>query len=489
MFLGIDLGTSSVKALVIDERGAAVHESSAPLARGTPHPRWSEQQPDHWWTATVEAVRALPAEARRAARGIGLAGQMHGAVLLDRAHRVLRPAILWNDGRAAQACITLEQREPRLRALSGNLAMPGFTAPKLVWVAEHEPEIFARVAKVLLPKDWLRLRLTGECASEPSDASGTLWLDLAARAWSQSLIAASGLAVDAMPRLVDSAATSGALAPEAAEALGLPSGIAVAGGGGDNACGAAGVGVVDDGDALLSLGTSGVILVADSTPRTDPARAVHAFCHCLPSRWLRMAVTLSCTATLAAAVRLTGASDEAALVAEAEHDAPARPTRLVLLPYLDGERTPHNDPTACGVLFGIDAATTRAEVARAALEGVAFALADGLDALEAEGPRIGSLSVIGGGSRSAYWGRVIAAALDRPLVYPRNADRGPALGAARLAWMAVDGVSAAVALARPAVAQVVEPDPALARELAPRRELFRSVYRDLAARFRASERG
>jgi xylulokinase len=486
MFLGIDLGTSAVKAIVIDAAGRVVQEASAPLTRATPRPAWSEQQPEDWWTATIACVHALPADVRAAVRGIGLAGQMHGAVLLDARQNVLRPAILWNDGRAAQACRTFEQREPQSREISGNLAMPGFTAPKLVWVEEHEPDVFARLATVLLPKDWLRLRLTGEHVSEASDASGTLWLDLRSRAWSPRLLAASGLSQAAVPRLVESGTVGGMLAHAAAQALGLRSGIAVAGGGSDNACGAAGIGVVDDADALLSLGTSGVILVADARVRTAPALGVHAFCHCVPERWLRMSVMLSCTATLTAAARLCGVADAAALVEQAGSNTAAHPARLVMLPYLDGERTPHNDPTACGVLFGLDAGCTRGDVARAALEGVAFALADGLAALEASGPPVASLTVIGGGSRSPYWARILAAALGRPLAYLRHGDNGPALGAARLARVAVDGVAPAEAFTRPPVARAVEPDPVLAAELRPRRSLFGALYRDLAPRFAAS---
>lgn len=486
MFLGIDLGTSAVKVLVIDETGDVVAEASAPLTRATPQPRWSEQHPADWWAATIGAVRALPEAQRRVLRGIGLAGQMHGAVLLDRAHTVLRPAILWNDGRAAGACVTFEQRAPRSRALSGNLAMPGFTAPKLVWVAQHEPEVFARVASVLLPKDWLRLVMTGACVSEASDASGTLWLDLTTRRWSDTLLAASGLTREAVPQLAQSSDVTGTLTRQAAEALGLAAGLPVAGGGSDNACGAAGIGVVDDGDALLSLGTSGVIFVADDHPCPDPARTVHAFCHCLPQRWHRMAVMLSCTATLAAAVRFTGATDEATLIDEVERASGPHSRRLVVLPYLDGERTPHNDASACGVVFGIDSGTTRADIGRAALEGVAFALADGLEALEASGSRIASLAAIGGGSRSAHWGRIIAAALGRPLCYPRRGDLGPALGAAQLARMAVDRVAASVAFAKSPTGATIEPDAALAAELAPRRALFRALYSDLGARFAAS---
>jgi len=492
MFLGIDLGTSAVKTLVIDERGAVVAGSSMPLARAAPQPRWSEQHPADWWAATIAAVRSLPESNRRALRGIGLAGQMHGAVLLDRAHTVLRPAILWNDSRAAAACVTFEQREPRSRTLSGNLAMPGFTAPKLLWVAAHEPRVFEHVATVLLPKDWLRLKMTGECVSEPSDASGTLWLDLATRRWSDALLAASGLTRDAMPRLAESGEVAGTLTRDAAQALDLAPGLPVAGGGSDNACGAAGIGVVDDGDALLSLGTSGVILVVDDRPRPDPARAVHAFCHCLPGHWLRLAVMLSCTATLAAAVRLTGAANEAALIGDIERATAPHPRRLVMLPYLDGERTPHNDAAACGVVFGVDAGTTRVDLGRAALEGVAFALADGLEALEGGAdarsgrPRIDSLAVIGGGSRSPWWGRILASALGRTLVYPLHGDTGPALGAARLAWVAVDGPGARSAFAKPPIARTIEPDTVLAEALGERRAIFRALYRDLASRFAAS---
>ncbi|MEP6944249.1 MAG: xylulokinase [Betaproteobacteria bacterium] len=486
MFLGIDLGTSSLKAVVIDEQGALVGEASSPLERSAPRPRWSEQDPQAWWRAAQEAVRALPTEVRAGVRGVGLAGQMHGAVLLDDAQAVIRPAILWNDGRAADAGATFERREPASRQIAANLAMPGFTAPKLIWVAEHEPEVFRRIACVLLPKDWLRFKLTGDWVSEPSDASGTLWLDVAARRWSERLLAASGLTPAQMPRLVEGCEISATLTREAAAALGLRPGIAVAGGGSDNAAGAAGIGVVEDGDALLSLGTSGVIFVADSALRADPERAVHAFCHCVPQRWHRMAVSLSCTATIAFAARLGGYADEAALLREVAAARAPHPARLVMLPYLNGERTPHNDAAACGVVFGLDASTTRTDIGRAALEGVAFALADGLDALAARGSRVRTLAVIGGGSRSALWGRILAAALDCTLTYPERGDVGPALGAARLARMAVDGIDTRVALAKPATTATIAPDPALADELAGRRELFRALYRDLADRFAVS---
>ena len=488
MFLGIDLGTSSVKAVVIDADGVLVAEASAPLSVSRPHPLWSEQDPAAWWTTTLAAVGALAPRARREVRAIGLTGQMHGAVLLDARQHVIRPAILWNDGRSAAACRELERREPRSRAITGNLAMPGFTAPKLLWVAEHEPAHFARIAHVLLPKDWLRLQLTGDRVSDLSDAAGTLWLDVAARRWSPAMLAATGLDERQMPRLVEGTEVSGTLTPQAASALGLPPGVPLAGGGGDNACGAVGRGVIGAGQALLSLGTSGVIFVADGEFTPDPDRAVHAFCHCVPHTWHRMAVMLSGAGTLAFVTRLLGADSEGALIADIEAAGVIAPAgnRLLMLPYLSGERTPHNDPDATGVLFGLDGGSSRADVGRAALEGVAFALADGMDALQAGGTSIAALSVIGGGSRSPTWGRIIAAALDCPLHYHSGGDVGPALGAARLARVACGAATVAQACPAPPITAVIEPEPALRAALAPRRALFRRLYADLRPAFAAS---
>jgi len=488
MYLGIDLGTSSVKVILLDEGGTLVGEAAAPLTLSRPQPLWSEQDPQAWWDATLSAVAALrERHSLDGVLGIGLSGQMHGAVLLDESEQVLRPAILWNDGRAGAECRELEQREPESRAITGNLAMPGFTAPKLVWVAKHEPDIFRQTARVLLPKDWLRLKLTGEAVSEMSDAAGTLWLDVRRRQWSPAMLAATGLNERHMPRLVEGTEVAGRLSPGAAALLGMRSGIPIAGGGGDNAAGAVGIGVVHSDMAFVSLGTSGVIFVADDTVKMDPERAVHAFCHCIPGMWHRMAVILSAAATLSFAARLSGASDEASLLAEMETaDLAAAKSRLVFLPYLSGERTPHNDPAASGVIFGLDGTTTRADLGRAALEGVAFALADGLHVLEASGGKIGGLSVIGGGARSKLWGRILAAALQRPLIYHHGGEVGPALGAARLARIAASGVSLEEACPPPPVSHVIDPEPELTEALAPRRELFRQLYSDLKSSFAAS---
>jgi len=489
MYMGIDLGTSSVKVILIDDAGSIVDEASVPLTVARPRPLWSEQDPQAWWDAVLAAAASL--RARRsldAVAGIGLSGQMHGAVLLDRSDAILRPAILWNDGRAGAECEELERREPASRTITGNLAMPGFTAPKLIWVAKNEPDIFSRTARVLLPKDWIRLKLVGEAVSDMSDSAGTLWLDVAKRQWSAAMLEATGLDESHMPRLVEGTEVSGKLLPVAASALGLRPGIPVAGGGGDNAAGAVGIGVVHPGAAFVSLGTSGVIFVADDVLKKDPERAVHAFCHCIPGMWHRMAVILSAAATLSFTARLAGMPDEASLLAETEAAGLAmrEKSRLVFLPYLSGERTPHNDPAASGVIFGLDGATTRADLGRAALEGVAFALADGLDALEAHGGTIDAFSVIGGGARSKVWGQILAAALRRPLIYHHGGEVGPALGAARLARIAATGASLDEACPPPPVSHVIEPESDLMEALEPRRSLFRRLYSDLKSSFAAS---
>jgi xylulokinase len=422
----------------------------------------------------VASLRARHAAELAAVRGIGLSGQMHGATLLDAADRVLRPAILWNDGRSAAECAVLEQRAPRSRAITGNLAMPGFTAPKLLWVAAHEPQIFRRIARVLLPKDYLRLRLCGEYASDMSDAAGTLWLDVARRTWSSEMLAASGLGLETMPRLVEGSEPSGTLRASIAADWGLAAGAIVAGGGGDNAAGAIGIGVIRPGDAFLSLGTSGVYFVAGERFAPAPEGGVHAFCHCLPATWHQMAVILSAASCLSWVTALTGAENEAALLADVERSD--RDPGILFLPYLSGERTPHNDPGATGAFVGLTHDTTRADLARAVLEGVAFALADGQAALCASGTRIARVSVIGGGARSRFWGRILAAALDRPLRYHAGGEHGPAFGAARLARLAVAGEAPAAVCTAPPVEAVVEPDATLRDRYASRLETFRTLY-------------
>lgn len=485
MWLGIDLGTSAAKAVLVDAGDRPVAQASAPLAVSRPRPSWSEQAPADWWAAVeaaVAGVRAQAGAAWGAVAGIGLSGQMHGATLLDAADAVLRPAILWNDGRSAAECAALEAAEPRSREITGNLAMPGFTAPKLLWVRAHEPEVFARVRRVLLPKDWLRLRMTGEAASDVSDASGTLWLDVALRAWSPAMLAATGLDERAMPKLHEGPEETGRLRAEVASAWGLRR-VPVVAGGGDNAAGAVGAGVVRPGEAFVSLGTSGVLFAADDRFRPEPARAVHAFCHALPGTWHQMAVLLSAASCLTWAARATGAADEAALLAEIEAARPA-PATVLFLPYLSGERTPHNDPAARGAWFGVDHDTTRAGLGRAVLEGVALACADAQAVLLEAGATPREVTLIGGGARSRLWAEILAAALARPLALRAAGEVGPALGAARLARIGTTGADPAASCPPPPVVAVVEPDPALAAryaELLPRWRLLYARTRDLFA--------
>ncbi|HEX7856179.1 MAG TPA: xylulokinase [Sphingobium sp.] len=474
MFLGLDIGTSGVKAVVIAEGGIVRAQTSAPLTLSRPHPLWSEQEPGAWWAATQAAVMAIPSEVRAQVQGVGLAGQMHGATLLDAADRPLRSGILWNDGRSFAECDALERAVPDSRAITGNLAMPGFTAPKLLWVRANEPEIFEGIRTVLLPKDYVRLCMTGEKASDMADSAGTLWLDVADRDWSDIMLAACGLGRDHMPRLFEGCEVTGALRADVAARWGMAQ-VPVVAGGGDNAAGAAGVGVIGDGDALLSLGTSGVIFVATAAFRPNPARAVHAFCHSLPGMWHQMSVHLSAAACIDWGARATGVDGPAAFFALAEQ-AGAGTGRELFLPYLSGERTPHNDPHVRGALLGLDNETNPARIAAAILEGVAFAHADGIAALREAGTVVEQLSVIGGGARSLYWGSILAAALDVQLAYLEGGEVGPALGAAKLALMAVTGASAAEACSQPSISHVVEPDAALAERLAPQLARFRGAY-------------
>lgn len=474
MFLGIDIGTSGVKAVVLDETGAVVGQGIAALTVQRPHPLWSEQDPAAWWRATNAAVQAIEPSIRRSVRGVGLAGQMHGATLLDANDVPLRPAILWNDGRSHAECEAMERAVPDLRSIAGNIAMPGFTAPKLLWVREHEPEIFANIATVLLPKDYVRLLMTGDKASDLSDSAGTLWLDVAKRDWSDTLLAACGLTRAQMPALFEGTQVTGTLTAQVAEAWGMPQ-VPVAAGGGDNAAGAVGVGVVAEGDALLSLGTSGVIFVATQAFRPNPDRAVHAFCHAMPGMWHQMSVHLSAASCIDWVARITGAAGAADLFARAEAAGPASGPEL-FLPYLSGERTPHNDAEVRGAFLRLDNDSDAGRLSQAVLEGVAFALADGLEVLREAGTVVERLSVIGGGARSRYWGQIIAAAMGVELVYLQGGEVGPALGAARLAQLAVDGGDPTKVCVAPPVAHRIAPDPQLVAALAEKKAAFRLAY-------------
>ncbi|WP_149588477.1 xylulokinase [Tabrizicola flagellatus] len=457
MYIGLDLGTSGLKGILIGEDQTVLAEATAPLTVQRPAEGWSEQLPSDWISAAETVFDRLAAQRSLAkVRGIGLSGHMHGATLLDAADEVLRPCILWNDTRSHAEAAALDA-DPQFRRLTGNIVFPGFTAPKLVWVRRHEPQVWDRVAKVLLPKDYLRLWLTGEHVGEMSDAAGTSWLDTGRRDWSDDLLAATGLSRAQMPRLVEGSQVSGSLREALADRWGLPRGVVVAGGGGDNAASGVGVGVVRAGEAFVSLGTSGVLFAANDGYQPDPATAVHTFCHALPDTWHQMGVILAATDALNWYARLIG-TEAAKLTGElGELKAPGK---TIFLPYLGGERTPLNSASVRGAFTGLEHATDRQAATRAVLEGVTFAIRDSRDALAATGTRLEHLLAVGGGSRSDYWLKLIATALDCPVQLPVAGDFGGAFGAARLGLMAATGAGAEIATL-PQIARVIDPDPSL----------------------------
>lgn len=488
-FLGVDCGTSALKAVLVDEDERILGASTQSYLPSHPKPLWSEQVPDDWRAAMFDALGALAREAPQAMRAvaaIGFSGQMHSAVLLDAADRPLRPAVLHNDTRAFAEAEELARRFPELAAVVGVKPMAGFTAPKLMWLARHEPEIFANIRCVLLPKDYLRLCLTGEKRTDMSDAAGTWWLDEARRQWSAAALAASGIDAALVPRLGEGSQAVGALREEIADRFGLPRRAIVAAGGGDAAAGAIGVGAVRPGAALISLGTATQLIVAADAYAPAPERLVHSFAHALPGRWYRMAAMLNGAGALAFLARLFG-SDPADLEREAARDYHG-PGELICLPYLSGERTPHNDPHARGVFFGLSNSTTRADLVRATMEGVAMTLVDARDSVESGAAGIGEIGLIGGGAKSRLWTRMIASALERPILRYRDGETGPAFGAARLARLAATGEAPEDLCKAPEIAGRSEPEPALAAAFKERIERFRNLYGALKPEFHANGR-
>ena len=476
MYLGIDLGTSELKAALVDEAQRIVCSTTMALTISRPQPAWSEQDPEAWWQAALGALGDLQRRAPKAFSavcGIAVCGQMHGAVILDEQSQVLRPAILWNDGRSMSECRELESRVPSLPTITGNRAMPGFTAPKLLWLKAHEPEVFRRIRRVLLPKDYLVFRLTGEFTTEMSDAAGTLWLDVERRRWSEAMLSASELSSEQMPRLIEGSERAGRLRPELGARWGIGHAVWVAGGAGDNAAAAIGVGAISAGKALLSLGSSGVIFVASERHAANPDQMVQAMCHALPATWCQMTVTLSAATSLAWGGTLTGQGSETLARAAESAEIEAAP---IFLPYLNGERAPHNDPGARGVLLGLSAATDAGALAYSLMEGVAFSLADGYAALKTAGLKINRATFVGGGARSRFWGELIASICGFPLACPRDTSFGAALGAARLARLAVAKEDPRAVCAEAEVNDTIEPSAALIERLLPRYERYRNLY-------------
>ncbi|MCD6495443.1 xylulokinase [Candidatus Bipolaricaulota bacterium] len=487
--VGIDVSTTAVKAVMIDLHGELVGSASTPLSLSTPLPGWSEQDPSDWWEATITSLRALLNRANITPEKIvslGLTGQMHGAVSLDAKGDIIRPAILWNDARTATQCAEINDLvgADHLREITGNPALVGFQAPKILWLKEHEPENYAKVRHILLPKDYIRYRLSGELATDTSDAAGTLLLDLAKRAWSDEILSTLGIPRDWLPDIFEGPEVAGHVTSGAAQITGLAAGTPIVAGAGDNAAAAIGCGVVSEGTGLLSLGTSGVIFAPTDTLRIDPTGALHAFCHAVPEAYHLMGVILSAGGSLRWARDIlsnvqSDTGDYGAFIEPAKRVAPGS-EGLFFLPYLAGERTPHMDPAARGAWIGLSLAHRREHLVRAVLEGVAFALRDAWERMKMLGIAPPTLRIVGGGTKSAVWREIIAAVLDIPL--QRLAiDKGAAFGAAILA-----GVGAGVyADVEESVARTVKLDDDLERPIPSLVEQYEGIYRKYASLYPA----
>lgn len=482
MYLGIDLGTSGTKVILTNNRGEVLDCETVQLTIQRPKPLYSEQSPQQWWLACCTALDNLKQRQNFTnIKAIGLSGQMHGAVLIDKNDQVIRPAILWNDGRCQAQCEELESEVEQSRNITGNIVMPGFTAPKLKWIQQNEPENFRKIAKVLLPKDYLRLMLSGDYASDVSDSAGTLWLNTAKRQWDLRMLKACGLGLQHMPSLFEGNQITGYLKPELVEHWGMQANIPIVAGAGDNAAGAIGVGLIEPGQGMLSLGTSGVYFVVADEYSAHADSAVHSFCHALPNRWHLMSVLLSAASCLQwFADSVVGEDISDLLAALDRYELPQ--TTPYFLPYLSGERTPHNNPHATGAFFGLNHDTGKLSMLHALLEGVSFGFADGVDALHQSGTFATDITLIGGGTKSEYWRQMLADVLNLPLVYRDGGDVGPALGAARLAQLAVDeNCDFASVCEAPKIVKTYLPNAQRVAHYKQRRPIFQQLYRSTQA--------
>lgn len=480
MFLGVDLGTSGIKLVLTNSAGEIVDSASSAFDVSRPQPLWSEQNPQDWWTGFCESMDLLSKKHDLSEiSAIGLSGQMHGATLLDAQQNIIRPAILWNDGRCEAECKQLEQNVPAVQAITGNIVMPGFTAPKLLWVKNHEPDNFSKIDKVLLPKDYLRFLMTGDFASDMSDAAGTMWLDVNTRTWHSELLAACDLSEGNMPKLFEGSEITGNLSEDVAQRWNMAQ-VPVVAGGGDNAAGAVGVGIVKPGQAMLSLGTSGVYFAVTDGFKANPESAVHSFCHALPNTWHLMSVLLSAASCLqwyAESIAQKPVGDLLAELDAADIDLANAP---LFLPYLSGERTPHNNPNATGCFFGLTHSTNQATLTHSVLEGVSFAFADGVECLHASGVDADEITLIGGGAKSVYWRQLLANVLNRSVNYRTGGDVGPGLGAARLAQLAIETDKTLEQICpQPELEAVFEPNDAKVALHAKRRIKFQGLYKQL----------
>ncbi len=501
-WMGLDVGTTGSRAIIMDSKGGVVAAASAdhaPMAQ--PQPTWAEQDPEDWWRAAQEAIRAALTGAGLTGRdivGLGLSGQMHGAVLLDKRHDVIRPAIIWCDQRSQEQADWFTDRigATRLKEITCNPALTGFTVPKLLWVRDHEPANFGRLRMLLLPKDYVRFRLTGDFATEVSDASGTLLLDVPGRRWSREILSALDLTAGQLPRVAESPEMTTRINPQAAASTGLRAGTPVAGGGGDQAAGGVGNGIVEPGIVSSTIGTSGVVFAYTDAPHLDPQGRVHTFCHAVPDRWHVMGVTQGAGLSLrwfrdnlasreAEEARAAGKDAYDILAGEAA-SAPPGCEGLLYLPYLMGERTPHLDPLARGVFFGLTARHTRAHMIRAILEGVAYSLRDSLEIFGEMGVPVQQVRASGGGGRSALWRQIQADIFNREMV-TINSTEGSAYGAALIAAAGTGGFASVVEACRACirVTDRCEPDRAAASMYDEYYRVFRDLYPRLKDSYRA----
>jgi len=442
--LGIDLGTSELKAILLDAQGVVLAQAGARLSVARRQTGWSEQNPADWWHACLMALGQLrrnQPQAWDSIACIGLSGQMHGAVLLDAADQILYPAMLWDDSRAVAQAERLNRDFPTYAQATGSLAMAGLTAPKLLWLQEHEPQTFALIHCVLSPKDYLRLLLTGEKVSDMSDAAGTLWLDVARRQWHEPMLHATGLSLSQMPRLLEADQVCGRLSAEASRLTGLAADLPVAAGGGDNPVSAVGIGAINAGDAFVTLGTSAAIVAITDHAAGNPPSAVHSFCHALPDRWYTMGAMLAGASCLRWATRLLGQPDEQTLLNLVQAEVPMNfavpQSHPLFLPYLSGERTPHNDPLLRGGFMNLGHDSTPAMLGYAVLEGVGFGLLDAMNAALSAGAMVNGCALVGGGARSDYWAQLLANILDREMYTLQGSELSACIGAAKLGFLAI----------------------------------------------------
>ena len=473
-YLGLDIGTSAVKAVLVDDVGKHIAEADSPLTSQHPKSGWSEQNPDGWVSAVEQCCNALRIQASNnwsAMKAVGLSGQMHGATILGEDKKPLRPAILWNDGRSSNQCNAINDGVPDIENRAGIFAMPGFTAPKILWCAENEPDPHDRIRHIILPKDYVRLALTGELATDQADAAGTLWLNQASRAWDGTLCKASRTDQAWLPKLIEGTEVSGTARSDIAQRLGLPPNIPVAGGGGDAAAGALGIGAIHDDDAFASLGTSGQLFVSTKTYRAAPGSAVHCYAHCVPGRWFQMACMLNGASPMS---WFSGIANKP--IAKLLEEARTAQSAPLFLPYLTGERTPHNDANIRGSFYGLEPETTDAACMKSVVEAIAYSFCDAKECLGKAGTQLTSIAAIGGGSQSDLVLQTMADAMGISIQRYEDSATGPALGAARTAMVASGDHSLNDVAQKPALDAAFEPRPDFCEYHANKYARWKSLY-------------